>query len=165
MVLNLQDKQAIVAEVSKVAKNALSAVVANPTSITVDKITELRKVGREAGIYVRVIRNTLLRRVVKNTQFECLEKTLIGPTLIACSLEHPGAAARLLKDFAKENSGFEIKAAAFEGELIPVSQIDRLANLPTYDEALSLLMFAMKEAAAGKLVRAIAAIRDTKKAA
>ncbi|WP_411961383.1 50S ribosomal protein L10 [Klebsiella pneumoniae] len=166
MALNLQDKQAIVAEVSEVAKGALSAVVADSRGVTVDKMTELRKAGREAGVYMRVVRNTLLRRVVEGTQFECLKDTLfVGPTLIAYSMEHPGAAARLFKEFAKANAKFEVKAAAFEGELIPASQIDRLATLPTYEEAIARLMATMKEASAGKLVRTLAAVRDAKEAA
>lgn len=148
MALNLQDKQAIVAEVSEVAKGALSAVVADSRGVTVDKMTELRKAGREAGVYMRVVRNTLLRRVVEGTQFECLKDTFVGPTLIAYSMEHPGAAARLFKDFAKANAKFEVKAAAFEGELITAANIDRLATLPTYEEALARLMSTMKEAAA-----------------
>lgn len=119
MALNLQDKQAIVAEVSEVAKGALSAVVADSRGVTVDKMTELRKAGREAGVYMRVVRNTLLRRVVEGTQFECLKDTFVGPTLIAYSMEHPGAAARLFKEFAKANAKFEVKAAAFEGEADP----------------------------------------------
>lgn len=89
MALNLQDKQAIVAEVSEVAKGALSAVVADSRGVTVDKMTELRKAGREAGVYMRVVRNTSLRRVVEGTQFECLKDTFVGPTLIAYSMEHP----------------------------------------------------------------------------
>ncbi|MCQ3784479.1 50S ribosomal protein L10 [Salmonella enterica subsp. enterica serovar Indiana] len=159
MALNLQDKQAIVAEVSEVAKGALSAVVADSRGVTVGKA------GREAGVYMRVVRNTLLRRVVEGTQFECLKDTFVGPTLIAYSMEHPGAAARLFKEFAKANAKFEVKAAAFEGELIPASQIDRLATLPTYEEAIARLMATMKEASAGKLVRTLAAVRDAKEAA
>lgn len=165
MAINLQDKQAIVAEVSEAAKGALSAVVADSRGVPVDKMTALRKAGREAGVYIRVVRNTLLRRVVQGTQYECLTDSLVGPTLIAFSNEHPGAAARLFKAFAKENSNFEIKAAAFEGELITSANIDRLATLPTYDEAIARLMSTMKEAAAGKLVRTIAAVRDQKEAA
>ena len=164
MALNLQDKQAIVAEVSEVAKGALSAVVADSRGVTVDKMTELRKAGREAGVYMRVVRNTLLRRAVEGTPFECLKDAFVGPTLIAYSMEHPGAAARLFKEFAKANAKFEVKSAAFE-ELIPASQIDRLATLPTYEEAIARLMATMKEASAGKLVRTLAAVRDAKEAA
>ncbi|GAA5260805.1 50S ribosomal protein L10 [Proteus sp. MB838] len=165
MALNLQDKQAIVAEVSEVAKGALSAVVADSRGVTVDKMTELRKACREAGVTVRVVRNTLLRRAVEGTSYEVLKDAFVGPTLIAFSSEHPGAAARLFKDFAKANPAFEIKAAAFEGEFIPGSNIDRLATLPTYEEAIARLMSTMKEAAAGKLVCTLAALRDQKEAA
>ncbi|ATM99235.1 MULTISPECIES: 50S ribosomal protein L10 [Proteus] len=165
MALNLQDKQAIVAEVSEVAKGALSAVVADSRGVTVAKMTELRKACREAGVTVRVVRNTLLRRAVEGTSYEVLKDAFVGPTLIAFSAEHPGAAARLFKDFAKANPAFEIKAAAFEGEFIPGSNIDRLATLPTYDEAIARLMATMKEASAGKLVRTLAALRDQKEAA
>ncbi|MFA3762768.1 50S ribosomal protein L10 [Yersinia sp. 2544 StPb PI] len=164
MALNLQGKQAIVAEVKEVAKGALSAVVADSRGVTVDKMTELRKAGREAGVHMQVVRNTLLCRIVEGTQFECLKDTFVGPTLIAFSSEHPGAAARLFKAFAKDNAKFEVKAAAFEGELIPAAQIDRLATLPTYEEAIARLMGTMKEAAAGKLVRTLAALRDQKEA-
>lgn len=117
MALNLQDKQAIVAEVNEAAKGALSAVIADSRGVTVDKMTELRKAAREAGVTMRVVRNTLLRRAVEGTDFECLQDTFVGPTLIAFSNEHPGAAARLFKDFAKANDKFEIKGAAFEGKI------------------------------------------------
>ena len=165
MALNLQDKQAVVAEVSEVAKGALSAVVADSRGVTVDEMTELRKSAREAGVYMRVVRNTLLRRAVEGSAFECMKDTFKGPTLIAFSNEHPGAAARLFKEFAKANDKFEIKGAAFEGEFIEAKAIDRLATLPAYEEAIARLMGTMKEAAAGKLVRTIAAIRDQKEAA
>ena len=165
MALNLQDKQAIVAEVSEVAKGALSAVVADSRGVTVAKMTELRKAGREAGVYIRVVRNTLIRRAVEGTSYDVLKDAFVGPTLIAFSNEHPGAGARLFKEFAKANPAFEIKAAAFEGELIQAKDIDRLATLPTYDEAIARLMATMKEASAGKLVRTLAALRDQKEAA
>ncbi|EMI4430567.1 50S ribosomal protein L10 [Providencia rettgeri] len=165
MALNLQDKQAIVAEVSEVAKGALSAVVADSRGVTVAKMTELRKAGREAGVYIRVVRNTLIRRAVEGTSYDVLKDVFVGPTLIAFSNEHPGAGARLFKEFAKANPAFEIKAAAFESELIQAKDIDRLATLPTYDEAIARLMSTMKEAAAGKLVRTLAALRDQKEAA
>nr|WP_314267653.1 50S ribosomal protein L10 [uncultured Moellerella sp.] len=165
MALNLQDKQAIVAEVSEVAKGALSAVVADSRGVAVGKMTELRKAGREAGVYIRVVRNTLIRRAVEGTSYECLKDVFIGPTLIAFSNEHPGAGARLFKEFAKANPAFKIKAAAFEGEFIQAENIDRLATLPTYEEAIARLMGTMKEASAGKLVRTLAALRDQKEAA
>ncbi|UJF22139.1 50S ribosomal protein L10 [Shewanella sp. OMA3-2] len=165
MALRLEDKKAIVAEVNEAAKGALSAVVADSRGVTVSAMTGLRKAARANGVYVRVVRNTLAKRAVEGTAFECLAETFTGPTLIAFSLEHPGAAARLLKDFAKEQAKFEVKGAAFEGIFIPAVDIDRLAKLPTYDEALAQLMMTMKEASAGKFVRTLAALRDQKQEA
>ena len=164
MALGFEDKKAIVAEVTEAAKGALSAVAADSRGVTVAKMTALRKSAREAGVYMRVVRNTLLIRSVEGSDFECMKDVFVGPTLIAFSNEHPGAAARLFKEFAKANDKFSIKGGAFQGEFIPAAQIDRLATLPTYEEALAKLMATMKEAAAGKLVRTIAALRDKKEA-
>jgi large subunit ribosomal protein L10 len=157
--LGLEDKKAIVAEVHEAAKGALSAVVADSRGVEVGDMTALRKEAREAGVWLKVVRNTLARRAVEGTDYACLQDTFKGPTIIAFSTEHPGAGARILKDFAKGNDKFELKAAAFEGEIVDVTM---LASLPTYDEAIAKLMACMKEAAAGKLCRTIAAVRDQK---
>ncbi len=162
MALGLDDKKAIVAEVNEAAKAALSAVVADSRGVTVGAMTGLRKLARENGVYIRVVRNTLMKRAVEGTDFACLNEAFSGPTLIAFSNEHPGAAARLLKDFAAQEEAFEVKALAFEGEFIGAENIDKLAKLPTYDEAIAQLMMTMKEASAGKLVRTLAALRDQK---
>lgn len=162
MALGLEDKKAIVAEVNEAAQSALSAVVANSRGVTVGKMNALRAKARAEGVYLRLVRNTLARRALEGTEFACLVDMFTGPTILAFSNEHPGAAARLLKDFAKANDQFEIKGLAFEGEFIEAAQIDRLATLPTYDEAIAKLMATIKEAAAGKLVRTLAAIRDQK---
>ena len=159
MAINLDDKKAIVAEVQEAATGAQSAVVVDSRGVTVEAITTLRKEARENGVWMKVVRNTLARRAVEGTEFECLSDNFVGPSLIAFSNEHPGAAARLFSDFAKENEAFELKAAAFEGDVVDVQV---LAKLPTYDEAIARLMSAMKEASAGKLARTIAAIRDQK---
>ena len=164
MAIKLEDKKAIVAEVNEAAKAALSAVVADARGVTVGAMTGLRKEAREAGVYVRVVRNTLLKRAVADTEYSVLNDAFTGPTLIAFSNEHPGAAARLFKEFAKGNDKFSIKGGAFQGEFIPAAQIDRLATLPTYEEAIAKLMATMKEASAGKLVRTLAALRDKKEA-
>ncbi|ROQ18776.1 50S ribosomal protein L10 [Gallaecimonas pentaromativorans] len=164
MALRLDDKKAIVAEVNEAAKGALSAVVADSRGVTVAAMTQLRATARSQGIFVKVVRNTLARRAVEGTDYSVLSDVFVGPTLIAFSNEHPGAAARLFKDFAKENDKFEVKGAAFNGEFIPAADIDRLAKLPTYEEALAKLMATMKEAAAGKLVRTLAALREKKEA-
>jgi large subunit ribosomal protein L10 len=157
--IGLEDKKAIVAEVQQAAQNALSAVVADARGVDVVGMTALRKEAREAGVTIRVVRNTLAKRAVEGTDYECLSDAFVGPTLLAFSADHPGAGARILSAFAKENDKLELKAAAFEGE---VTDIALLASLPTYDEAIAKLMSVMKEASAGKLVRTIAAIRDQK---
>ena len=162
MALGLEEKKAIVAEVQEAANGALSAVIADSRGVTVGAMTALRKEAREAGVWMKVVRNTLARRAVEGTDYECLTDTLVGPTLIAFSKEHPGAAARIFKAFAKENEEFEVRAGAFEGEVV---DLDMLATLPTYDEAIAKLMSVMKEASAGKLVRVLAAIRDEKESA
>lgn len=162
MALGLEDKKAIVAEVQEAAQGALSAVVADSRGVTVGAMTALRKEAREAGVWMKVVRNTLARRAVEGTEYECLTDVLTGPTLIAFSSEHPGAAARIFKEFAKKNTAFELKSAAFDGAVVSV---DVLASLPTYDEAIAKLMSVMKEASAGKLVRTIAAVRDQKEQA
>lgn len=159
MALGLEDKKAIVAEVQEAAQGALSAVVADSRGVTVTDMTALRKQARENGVWLRVVRNTLARRAVTGSAFECLSDSFVGPTIIAFSNEHPGAGARILKEFAKGNDKFELKTAAFEGAVVDIAM---LASLPTYEEGLAKLMSCMKEAAAGKLVRTIAAVRDQK---
>jgi large subunit ribosomal protein L10 len=162
--IKLEDKKAIVAEVNEAAKAGLSAVVADARGVTVGAMTGLRKEAREAGVYVKVVRNTLLKRAVEGTQFDVLNDVFKGPTLIAFSNEHPGAAARLFKEFAKGQDKFEIKAAAFEGKYLAANQIDVLASLPTRDEGIAQLMSVI-QGATSKLARTLAAIRDQKEAA
>lgn len=159
MAIGLEEKKAIVAEVHEAANAALSGVVAGARGVNVADMTALRKEAREHGVSLRVVRNTLARRAVEGTPYECLIDSFKGPTLLAFSSEHPGAAARILSEFAKKNDALELKAAAFEGVITDVSF---LATLPTYDEAIAKLMSVMKEAAAGKLVRTLAAVRDQK---
>ena len=159
MALGLEDKKAIVAEVQEAANNALSAVVADSRGVEVGDMTALRKEARENGVWLKVVRNTLARRAVEGTDYACLQDTFKGPSILAFSTEHPGAGARILQNFAKGNDNFELKAAAFEGEVVDIAM---LASLPTYDEAIAKLMMCMTEAAAGKLVRTIAAVRDQK---
>ena len=175
MAIRLEDKQQIVAEVNEAAKSALSAVLADYHGTAVEEMTALRRAARENNVYLRVVRNTLLKRAVEGTDYECLCEALVGPTILAFSQEDPGAAARVLKDFAKENDGFEVKALAISGILMPASQIDALAKLTTYDQAMATLMSVML-APVTKLVqtfnevptkatRVVAAVRDQKQEA
>ena len=142
---------------------------------TVGDMTELRKTARENNVYLRVVRNTLLKRAVDDTDFECIKEVLVGPTILALSQEDPGAAARVLKDFAKENDDFEIKALSIGGKLLDASEIDVLAKMPTHDQALSMLMSVMlapitklartANEVPAKVTRAVAAVRDQKQEA
>ena len=172
MAIRLEDKQQIVSEVNQAASSALSAVLADYRGVTVEDMTALRKNARDNKVYLRVVRNTLLKRAVADTEFECIQDALVGPTIIALSQEDPGAAARVLKDFAKENEAFEIKALSVGGKLLPAEQIDALAKLPTRDEALAMLMAVMQAPITkltrtlndvpGKVTRVVAAVRDQK---
>lgn len=162
MALNLQEKKNIVSKINKISKKSLSAVVINACGINTNKINELRKNGRKHGILMFVIRNNLLNLAVQSTQFECLKKVFIGPTLIAYSLEYASAAARLFQDFAKSNSSFKIKGAAFENLFISADKIDYLSSQPTYNEAIINIITVIKEAAIGKLIRILYYIIDNK---
>ena len=175
MPIGLKEKQAIVADVNETAGKALSAVMADYRGVSVDDMTTLRRQAREAGVQVRVIRNTLARRAFEGTEFECMNEALLGPNIMAFSLEDPGAGARVFKDFAKENEAFEIKALSVGGKLLPADQIDALAKLPTHEEALAMLMAVMQAPITGlvrtlndvpgKVTRAVAAVRDHKQEA
>ncbi len=172
MAIRLEDKQQIVSEVNQAASSALSAVLADYRGVTVEDMTALRKNARADKVYLRVVRNTLLKRAVADTEFECIQEVLVGPTILAFSQEDPGAAARVLKDFAKENDDFEIKALSVGGQLMDASQIDVLAKLPTMDQARSMLMSVMlapvtklartMNEVPSKVTRAVAAVRDQK---
>ncbi|MDG2139981.1 MAG: 50S ribosomal protein L10 [Gammaproteobacteria bacterium] len=175
MAIGLEDKKQIVSEVNQAAAGALSAVLADYHGVDVGELTELRKTARENKVYLRVVRNTLLKRAVEGTEFECVQEVLVGPTLLALSEEDPGAAARVLKGFSKDNDNFEIKALSIGGELLDASQIDILATLPTLDQARSILMSVMLapmtklartvNEVPSKVTRAVAAVRDQKQEA
>jgi len=175
MALSFAEKEAIVSEVADVAASAYSAVTAEYIGLSAEEMTELRAKARSGGVYLRVVKNTLARRAVNGTEYECLQDTLTGPLLLAFSQEDPGAAARVLKDFAKENNKLVIKALSVSGQLLAASEIDRLASLPTKEQAISMLMSVMQAPIAkfartlnevpGKLVRTVAAVRDAKQAA
>lgn len=156
--INLERKKTIVSKINAIAKKSLSAVIADFNGISANKINTLRKHGREVNVYISVIRNTLLFRALHETQFKCLKDMLNGSTLIACSVKEANAAARLLKNFSKDNISFKIKAAACEGKLILPENIDLLANQLSYNEALIKLILTFKEASIGKLLRTFCAI-------
>jgi large subunit ribosomal protein L10 len=173
--LNLDQKKAVVAEVSEVAAGAYSAIGAEYRGLKVDDMTRLRREARKAGVYLRVVRNTLARRAVAGTDLECMADSLVGPLVLAFSGEDPGAAARVLADFAKGNDKLVIKVVAVRGQLLTPADVSRLATLPTKDQAISTLMSVMKAPVEklvrtlaephARLVRTLAAVRDQKQAA
>jgi len=175
--LKLDDQKAVVAEVAAIAAQAHSAVAAEYRGLTVYQLTTLRKKAREAGVYIRVIKNTLARKAVEGTDFACMQDGLVGPLILAFSMEDPGAAARLISDFAKEkeNDKLVAKLVAVGGKVYGASELERLSKLPTRDQAIGILMGTMKAPIEkfvrtlaephAKLTRTIAAIRDLKQAA
>lgn len=174
MPLNLEDKKAIVGELSSIAGGALSVVAADYRGLTVESMNELRKNARALNVKVGVYRNTLARRALKDTEFECLSEVLVGPIVLAFSQDDPGAAARLIKDF-KAAEQVEVRGIALSGKLLGGEQLKAVASLPTRDEALAQLLSVMKAPVTklvrtlneptAQAVRAFAAVADKKKAA
>jgi len=170
--LNLEQKKVIVAEVAEIAGSAYSAVAAEYRGLTVDEMTLLRKEARNNGVYLRVVKNSLARRAVEDTEFACMQEGMTGPLVLAFSQEDPGSAARVMKDFMKEHDKMVVTMVSIGGKLLDASELETLAKMPTYDQAVSMLMAVMKapveklartiNEVPGKLVRTVAAIRDAK---
>jgi large subunit ribosomal protein L10 len=175
MALNLEQKKAVVAEVAEVASKALAAVAAEYRGLTVEEMTELRVKARQGGVFVKVAKNTLVRRAVEGTEYECMQEALTGPLLLAFSMDDPGAAARLVKEYSKDHEKLIAKLVAVGGQLYDASELERLSKLPTYEQAIAMLMSVMKAPIEkfvrtlaephAKLVRTVAAVRDAKQAA
>jgi len=174
MALNIEQKKAIVTDVAEVAKSAHSAIAAEYIGLSVAEMTDLRARARSSGVYLRVVKNTLARRAVQGTEFECMGDGMLGPLLYAFSMQDPGGAARLIKDFAKDHDKLSTKLVAIGGDLYPAEELQRLADLPTYDQAVAMLMGVMKAPIEKfvrtlaephtKMVRTFAAVRDQKQA-
>ena len=175
MPLYRKDKEQVVAKLNAIASQASTAVVADYLGVEAKDLTGLRAQARELGVNLSVVRNTLAQRALEQTEFDCLRDSLVGPSMIAFSSDDPGAAARVLKKFAADNEKFTIKALSASGKLLPAADIDRLANMPTREQALAKLLGTMQapvvqlvqglnQVPAG-LVRCLAAVRDAKQAA
>ena len=175
MALRLEDKKAIVTHITAEAKKAISVVAADYRGLTVAELTELRAKARASGVYLKVVRNTLARRALQDTEFACLNEALIGPLFLAFSETEPGAAAKVIRDFAKDHEKLEVKALSLGGKLLGPETLDAIAKLPNKEQALAILLAVMKApidkfvrtvaAPHAKLVRTIAAVRDQKQAA
>jgi large subunit ribosomal protein L10 len=155
MALRLEDKKAFVKEVNTVAGDSVTAVAAEYRGLTVSEMTALRKNARDAGVYLRVVKNTLARRAVEGTDFECMKDTLKGPILLAFAKDDPGAAARVIKDFAKEHSALQAVSLSAGGQVMPGSDLAKLADLPTLDQARAMLL-GVFQAPMSQLVRTLA---------
>jgi len=155
MALRLEDKKLFVKEINAVAGESVTAVAAEYRGLSVAEMTELRKEARGAGVYMRVVKNTLARRAVEGTDFECMQETLKGPILLAFAKDDPGAAARVIKDFAKGHDALQAVSLSAGGQLLPASDLNRLAELPTLDQARAMLLGVMV-APMSKLVRTLA---------
>ena len=175
MPLNLEDKKALVQEVSEIAAKAQSVVAAEYRGITVSQMTELRAKARGQGVYMRIVKNTLARKALVGTTFESIDPKLKGPLVLAFSKDDPGAAARVVKDFAKSNEKLVPTLVSIGGQVLSGKDLEKVANLPTREQALAQLMGLMKAPIEKlvrtlaephtKLVRTIAAVRDQKQAA
>lgn len=175
MALKLEDKKAIVDQMTKVAAGAIFAIVASYRGLTVAQMTELRAKARAAGVFLKVVRNTLASRAVKQTNFACLESALVGPMVLLFTAEDPGEAARLIRDFSRDNKLLEVQALSFGETLLPAKQLEVVASLPTRDEAIALFMSVLKAPITklvrtmaephAQLVRVVAAIGEKKQAA
>lgn len=177
MSLTRAEKEAVVAEVSEVASKAHSAIAAEYKGLTVGQMTQLRNQAREGGVYVRVVKNTLAKIALKDTDYACLDSTLEGPLLLAFSMDDPGGAARLVQSFLKEkeNENLVVKSIALADTLMGPESLKQMADLPTYDQAIAILMATMRapldkfartlNEVPGKFVRTVAAVRDQKEAA
>lgn len=175
MALNLEDKKALVAEVAAVASKAQSVVAAEYRGLTVGQMTELRAKARKQGVYMRVVKNTLARKALAGTSFEAVGPRLKGPLVLAFSKDDPGAAARVVKDFAKAHEKLVATLVSLGGQVLPGGELEKVASLPTREQALSMLLGVLKApvsklvgtlaAPAAKLARTVAAVRDQKQAA
>jgi large subunit ribosomal protein L10 len=175
MALNLEDKKALVAEVAEVAAHAQSVVAAEYRGLTVSQMTELRARARKSGVYMRVVKNTLARKALAGTSFETVGPKLKGPLVLAFSKDDPGAAARVVKDFAKAHEKLVATLVSLGGQVMPGAELEKVASLPTREQALSMLLGVLKApiaklvgtlaAPGSKLARTVAAVRDQKQAA
>jgi large subunit ribosomal protein L10 len=175
MPLNLEDKKALVTEVSAIAAGAQSLVAAEYRGLSVGQMTELRAKARAQGVYMRIVKNTIARKALVGTSFEQVGPRLKGPLMLAFSKDDPGAAARVVKAFAKDNEKLVAALVSLGGQVLPGSAIEKVASLPTREQALSQLLGVLKApiekfvqtlaASPTKLVRTVAAVRDQKSAA
>jgi len=142
--LKISEKKVVVQEIAEIASTAQSAVAAEYRGLTVQQLSSLRSNARDLGVYVRVVKNNLVKIAIKDTSLECMDSSLKGPLIFAFSRDELGAAAKLVNDFKKDNDLLKPVAMAVNGELIDVEKLSQIAALPNRDQAISMLMAVMK---------------------
>jgi large subunit ribosomal protein L10 len=172
MSLDLKQKKAVVTQVAEVASSALSAVAAEYNGVDANNLNVLRASARSQGVHLQVVKNSLAKRAFEGTDFECMQEGMVGPLVLAFSKEDPGAAARVIRDFVKDNEAMKVKLVSLGGKLLSPDDLSTLAKMPTYDQAISLLMAVMKAPVekfvrtlnepTAKMVRTVDAIRASK---
>jgi large subunit ribosomal protein L10 len=172
MALSLEAKKAVVEQVSGVAADAISVGVAQYRGLSVEQMTNLRLLARQQEVTLQVVKNTLAKRAIKDTNCECITDVLTGPVILGFSKEDPGAVALVFKDFSKDNEDLVVKGLGVSGDFVDAAELKRIASLPTKDQAISqlmALMLAPTEKLARtlneiptKVTRVVAAVRDSK---
>jgi large subunit ribosomal protein L10 len=162
--LNLNDKKAVVAEVAEQVANAQTIAIAEYRGIEVGHLTVLRKKARESGVYLRVMKNTLVRRAVAGTPFASLADHMVGPLIYSVSAD-PVAAAKVLNDFAKTNDKLVLKAGSYAGNVLDKAGVQALASIPSREELLARLLGVMQAPVSGFAVCLTALAQQREEAA
>ena len=172
MPLNLEQKKELVKEVSDVLLNADTILTADYRGLTANQLSEFRKIARTPGIYIKIVKNNMLKMALKDSEYADIGDKIVGPQILATANDNPGEFAKLVKEFIDNNENIELKSLAYMGKELDLSEIKKLASLPTYEEAISMLMSIMQapvqklmatmSAVPTKMVRTLDAVKGTK---
>jgi large subunit ribosomal protein L10 len=172
MPLNLTQKQDLVKEMSAVLNDAEVVLTADYSGLTANELNELRKSTREAGVFVKLVKNNMLKMALKESQFSSMSENIFGPQIVAVGKEDAGKFAKSIKEFIDKHENLKPKAINYQGQDLDISELQKLASLPTYEEAISKLLSVMQgpikklmgtmQAVPGKLVRTIDAVKTSK---
>jgi large subunit ribosomal protein L10 len=172
MPLNLTQKQDLVKEMTTVLNDAEVVLTADYSGLTANELNELRKSTREAGVFVKLVKNNMLKMALKESQFSSMSENIFGPQIVAVGKEDAGKFAKSIKEFIDKHENLKPKAINYQGQDLDISELQKLASLPTYEEAISKLLSVMQgpikklmgtmQAVPGKLVRTIDAVKASK---
>ena len=172
MPLNLEQKKELVKEVSTILADADTVLTADYRGLTAIQLGEFRKIARNPGIYIKIVKNNMLKMALKDSEYSSVVEKISGPQILATSSDNPGEFAKLVKSFIDGNKNIELKSLAYKGKELDLTEIKKLASLPTYDEAISMLMSIMQApiqklmatmvAVPTKMVRTLDAVKESK---